>query len=490
MQELGESEESVPVLLEIFRGRPGRTETMIERDYFSRAHSVISRQLRQEEIFGKPLVLALTDLTRDSDPDVRRAAFRVLRGSSLEAPEILATILAGLSDEHAEVRKEAITVLAETSDEVKQAMLPQLRALAQNPQCDPTVYRSIIRWVDPEEADRIELQELAEQLVGGDSRTRRQALRKLGEFEGYAAERVPALTAALDDPDLWNRCSAAYALGKIGSAAKDAIPRLANALQSDDRMRSAAATALGSMGPDAKTATPDLLKMLKDSNLYDRVVAAEALWRIDGQADVVTPVLHEVLSSRDHQHSYTRVKAAEVLWDIERQIDEVFLILRRATSSKEAGKVLEKIESDCVSADEKRALAICYLRHAPFEKQKISLHSYEKAAELLTAISEADRIAADWGLLGQALYRTDRWEDALRALERANECRGETKPTLTSGPRWWYLVLTLARLGENEQAVAHYEQLVGELMKAPPQELPKHRKLRAEAARLLGINIE
>jgi tetratricopeptide (TPR) repeat protein len=184
------------------------------------------------------------------------------------------------------------------------------------------------------------------------------------------------------------------------------------------------------------------------------------------------------------------VRAAEVLWGIERQVDAVFLTLRTATTNKEAGKALKRIAADCVTADEKRALALCYIRHAPLEKENIALHSYQGAAELLTAIPESERTPADWGWLGQALYRTEQWEDARRTLERANELRNDTRPTLASGPRWWYLVLTLARLGENEKATAYYERLVEE-MRNNPQRIPRGQKeLRAEAAQLLGITIE
>jgi NADH dehydrogenase len=56
-------------------------------------------------------------------------------------------------------------------------------------------------------------------------------------------------------------------------------------------------------------------------------------------------------------------------------------------------------------------------------------------ADLLTAIQESERTAADWGWLGQALYHTEQWEDARRALEQTNKLRNETKPTLASGPR-------------------------------------------------------
>jgi len=115
------------------------------------------------------------------------------------------------------------------------------------------------------------------------------------------------------------------------------------------------------------------------------------------------------------------------------------------------------------------------------------LEFYFRQIDRLTAIPEADRTAGDWGYLGQAYYRTGRLQDSRQALETGIRMRGEDEPTLAGGPRWWHLVLTLARLGEKEQATEYYEQLVETMNEDPPPDTGPHKKRQTEAARALGI---
>ncbi len=71
-------------------------------------------------------------------------------------------------------------------------------------------------------------------------------------FTPAVIARVAKLIEALKDQDTGVRSSAAYALGKIGPAAKDAVPALIEALKhQDSRVRLGAASALGGIGPAA-----------------------------------------------------------------------------------------------------------------------------------------------------------------------------------------------------------------------------------------------
>src|SRR5439155_5502063 len=80
----------------------------------------------------------------------------------------------------------------------------------------------------------------------------------------------------LKDKDKAVRQNAAYALGEIGQAAKDAVPALLKALKDEDtEVKKYAMGALGEIGPDAKAAVPALIETLKDDDL--RYHAASAL---------------------------------------------------------------------------------------------------------------------------------------------------------------------------------------------------------------------
>ncbi len=133
----------------------------------------------------------------------------------------------------------------------------------------------------------------------------------LGVIGEPAASAVPALTAALEDPERLVRVSAADALGKIGPAARDAVPRMAALLQTDEPVRllkslrrlrgvneaafpavldtlthddpearENACETLGEMGPPAKEAVPKLTELLNDPNEKVRGEAQHALDQI------------------------------------------------------------------------------------------------------------------------------------------------------------------------------------------------------------------
>ena len=91
-----------------------------------------------------------------------------------------------------------------------------------------------------------------------------------------------------------------------------------------------------------------------------------------------------------------------------------------------------------------------------------------------------------WGLLGRALYRLGRWQESRSALETDIRLREETEPTLAAEPRWWYLTMTLAQLGEQDKARSYYDQLSRGIADAENPDVADQ-TLRKEAAELLGI---
>ena len=88
----------------------------------------------------------------------------------------------------------------------------------------------------------------------------------------------------MTDEDYDVRQSAAGALGQIGPAA---VPALIQALKRDEDswVRMLAATALGAIGPDAKAAVPALIQALTDEHDDVRGQAAEALEKINIEAE-------------------------------------------------------------------------------------------------------------------------------------------------------------------------------------------------------------
>lgn len=155
---------------------------------------------------------------------------------------------------------------------------------------------------------------------------RADAADELRLFGKEAHSAVPALKAALADPEPvvciraaaalgWidpgnadavtrlinlatavkgSRREAIEALGDLGSAAKKAVPALCGCLtDTDQRLRAATTESLGLIGPDAASAVSDLLPLLADKDIGP--LAADALGRIGPGARTAIPHLSATL---------------------------------------------------------------------------------------------------------------------------------------------------------------------------------------------------
>jgi HEAT repeat protein len=94
---------------------------------------------------------------------------------------------------------------------------------------------------------------------------------------------MEALAQALDDPDSDVRFSAGITLFIAGTAARDIIPHLINALDQDDvRVCRLAAACLSNLGAAAHTAVPRLQQLQQATDSSLRSWVAEAISKIEG----------------------------------------------------------------------------------------------------------------------------------------------------------------------------------------------------------------
>jgi HEAT repeat protein len=128
----------------------------------------------------------------------------------------------------------------------------------------------------------------------GDKELRYFATISLGEIRPIDSRIVPALILSLRDQDPRICNVAASAVFEIGPAAEAAVPALIDALD-DKPIDFQVFLALEKMGQKAETAVPALIKLSKTATGYDRLSAAQALWRIDQDVNVVVPALVESL---------------------------------------------------------------------------------------------------------------------------------------------------------------------------------------------------
>ncbi len=154
--------------------------------------------------------------------------------------------------------------------------------------------------LDPELMQRLQLKQRVQHYIENldlphaDDRIHAAVI--LGHIGSAAKDAVPRLLELVKDPDAGVRWAAANALGQIGPAAKEAVPHLVELLKDPSQeMRRAAADALGRIGPAAKDAVPRLLELLKDPGWDVRRAARDALGQIGPATKDAVPRLLELL---------------------------------------------------------------------------------------------------------------------------------------------------------------------------------------------------
>src|SRR5262249_60209470 len=110
----------------------------------------------------------------------------------------------------------------------------------------------------------------------------------------------PALPEMLESPERSQRAFAAAALWQIDSATQPRVlPVLTEVLREPDYASGPAVLrALARIGPAAKETVPWVADAVKHSQPAIRVEAALALWRITGQTERTLPVLLDAFDER------------------------------------------------------------------------------------------------------------------------------------------------------------------------------------------------
>ena len=132
-------------------------------------------------------------------------------------------------------------------------------------------------------------------------------VRALGAFGPAARDAVPVLRRLLDTGQAG---AAAGALWEVEGDASVVRPVLLRELEGGDHpRRRAAMEVLARMGPAARPVPAALRRGTESGHPWERVTAAHALWRIDGDAAALLPVLRSSWT----EHPHTRGTVAECL---------------------------------------------------------------------------------------------------------------------------------------------------------------------------------
>jgi tetratricopeptide (TPR) repeat protein len=111
--------------------------------------------------------------------------------------------------------------------------------------------------------------------------------------------------------------------------------------------------------------------------------------------------------------------------------------------------------------------------------------AFAAAASCMEAIPADEQPMAE--VFGLFLYKSQQYPKARDAFTENIKRRNETEPTISNGPRWWLLAISLKHAGEPDKAREIYDALVAEMAAHPAPDLPANEPLRAELADLLGI---
>ncbi len=132
-------------------------------------------------------------------------------------------------------------------------------------------------------------------------------------------EQLRRWTADLQSEELRDRWYAAYALGRAGPAAAEAVEPLMAILANlggHEYVRGTAAWALGRIGPPAEQAAPLLIETLSSAHISVRRNSPLALAAIGAPA--ATPAVPQLVGLLNDRDAEVRVNAAVALWRLDR----------------------------------------------------------------------------------------------------------------------------------------------------------------------------
>jgi len=139
-------------------------------------------------------------------------------------------------------------------------------------------------------------------------------LTTLGRIGPSAAAAMPAVRRLLDHGKAAIEIAAASALWSVGADAGHVLPGLARHLDGDGSDAAAAAEVVAELGPAAAAMAPRLRDLLLGTgrSAWLRLRAAEALWRVTGDADIALAVLAKVWSENPHTREHVARRIAEM----------------------------------------------------------------------------------------------------------------------------------------------------------------------------------
>jgi HEAT repeat protein len=212
----------------------------------------------------------LLAIATDSDPSLRVAAASGLGRLDPLSTDALAKLVAlAKSDKRTEPRAASLRALARAGARAKAAR-EEIEPIAVGKQQDGLALLAKVAVASIDGSPDKAALAVRTALLDKKLDLRATAVRILVEI-GPEVVDLPALQKLIQDRNEATREAAARCLGKLGPAAREAVPRLVRLLFDDGvvEVRIAAATALGDIGPSALSAVPKLRQAIRDDRAVE-----------------------------------------------------------------------------------------------------------------------------------------------------------------------------------------------------------------------------
>ncbi len=245
-------------------------------------------------------------LLSDEQPEVRMHAALTLGEIGPDAAAAVPQLISALNDKEAAVKIGAAYALGkigakEASGALKQAMLD-----SKYPRLSVVCAWACVQ-INPEDQQLVDraVNIFSKLLTADNVRLRREASKSLAELKVAPSKAIPALIAAMADPDPSVVENVSEALVKWGGGN---VAEIAAALR-DPKRRETAVRTIGRMGKAAKAAVPDLAAALKDEDPMFRREALFALARIGQDAASAVPQIEVELADKTPEDQYAAIYA-------------------------------------------------------------------------------------------------------------------------------------------------------------------------------------
>ncbi|MCP4652057.1 MAG: hypothetical protein GY858_01555 [Candidatus Omnitrophica bacterium] len=276
---------------------------------------------------AKEAVSALAEALKDEDENVRQNSAGALGDIGPAAKEAVSDLIGTLTDKNNDVSYNSAWALGEIgpaakptltrlSDLSKQGFNEKLRTAAQ--EAIEKIEKGSAEDASVEEA---EIDRLIRGLENVDYNVRSDSATALGRIGLAAKKAVPDLIERLADQKAKVRMVSSWALGQIGSVSDEVMLLLISTLEdSNHDTREGSAWALSYIGPAAEPALVQLRKLAKnDSKDFVRTAAQKAIEKIENSLEDVSidqAMIDGLIETLNNPDPVVRAKSAKILGDI------------------------------------------------------------------------------------------------------------------------------------------------------------------------------